>query len=280
MTGVTHRIVLTGASGGLGHAFALALAPQASAMVLCGRNHARLEALRNKIEAMHPRASISCVQGDLLDAEVQARVFAAASGLSDPIDLLINAAGTSDFRSFEQTDAATMQRLIGINLLAPIAVTQRLLPLLRSAPRAQIVNIGSIFGYIGYPGFALYCATKFGLRGFSQALRRELSDTRISVRYFAPRAVRTDLNTPAVTGMNEELGNAQDAPDAVAQALVRFLDARTWDRRLGLPERLYVWLNRLVPSVNDKAIRGQLAVIRKHLGQTADLPPHPERKSQ
>jgi len=80
--------------------------------------------------------------------------------------------------------------------------------------------------------------------------------------------------------MNEELGNAQDAPDAVAQALVRFLDARTWDRRLGLPERLYVWLNHIVPSVNDKAILGQLAVIRKHLGRTADLPPHPERKSQ
>ena len=262
----THRIVLTGASGGLGQAFALALAPDAVSIVLCARDSARLEALKNKLQALHPDLSVKCVHGDLLDADVQSRILTAASDSGEPIDLLINAAGASDFCSFEQVDTATMQRLIGINLLAPIAITQRLLPLLRSAPRAQIVNVGSIFGDIGYPGFALYCATKFGLRGFSQALRRELSDTQVRVRYFAPRAVRTALNSPAVNAMNEELGNAQDAPDVVAQALLRFLDDGTWERRLGFPERLYVWLNHLVPSLNDRAIRGQLGVIRKHLG--------------
>lgn len=274
-----HRIVLTGASGGLGYAFALALAPHTSAIVLCGRSMPRLRVLEAKLQALHPALTVHCVDGDLLDASVQARVVAAASSLGEPIDLLINAAGAGDFRPFEQMDSGAIQQMIAINLVAPIVMTQRLLPLLKAAASAQIVNVGSIFGYIGYPGFALYCATKFGLRGFSQALRRELADTRVNVRYFAPRAVRTAFNTAAVTRMNEELGNAQDAPDAVAQALLRFLDERTWDRKLGFPERLYVLLNHLVPAVNDKAIRGKLGVIRKHLGQSPTPPTPNERRS-
>lgn len=279
MSAGTHRIVLTGASGGLGHAFALALAPRASAFVLCGRSVTRLRALEVKLHALHPALAVHCIDGDLLDPHVQSRVVAAAASLSEPIDLFINAAGAGDFRPFEQMDADAIQQMIAINLVAPIVMTQRLLPSLKAAASAQIINVGSIFGYIGYPGFALYCATKFGLRGFSQALRRELADTRVSVRYFAPRAVRTSFNTAAVTRMNEELGNAQDAPDAVAQALVRFLDDRTWERKLGFPERLYVLLNHLVPVVNDKAIRGKLAVIRKYLGPSTAPHTPTERRS-
>jgi len=143
------------------------------------------------------------------------------------------------------------------------------LPLLKRAPRAQVINIGSIFGYLGYPGFAVYCATKFGLRGFSQALRRELSDTAVTIRYFAPRAVRTPLTTPAIAAMNRELGTAEDAPEAVADALVAFIAASAWERKLGIPERLYVLLNHLLPAINDRAIRSQLRVIRRQLGSDA-----------
>ena len=66
---------------------------------------------------------------------------------------------------------------------------------LRAQPEARILNIGSVFGSIGYPGYAVYSATKFAMRGFTEALRRELSDTRIKVHYCAPRATRTGINT-------------------------------------------------------------------------------------
>jgi len=141
-----------------------------------------------------------------------------------------------------------------------------------------VINIGSIFGYLGYPGFAVYCATKFGLRGFSQALRRELSDTPLRVRYFAPRAVRTALTTPAIAAMNRELKTAEDAPERVARALVDFIARDTWDRKIGFPEKLYVLLNRLAPSINDIAIRGQLGVIRRQLGTQATTLDFEERK--
>jgi short-subunit dehydrogenase len=263
--GVTCRLILTGASGGLGQAFALALAEHSSVMVLVGRDQSRLDALREKIGVSHPAVTVRTVSGDLTEAWVQRRVYDVASDVPGPVNLLINAAGINDFEAFESQSATTIERLIAVNLLAPIQLTQLLLPLLKEAARAQVINVGSIFGYLGYPGFAVYCATKFGLRGFSQALRRELSDTDIAVRYFAPRATRTPLTTPSISAMNHELNTKEDAPEHVARMLVKFISRGTWERKVGFPERLYVFLNHLVPGVNDRAIRGQLKVIRKHL---------------
>ena len=70
-------------------------------------------------------------------------------------------------------------------------LTRALLPTLRSQPASAILNIGSVFGSLGYPGFTAYSATKFALRGFTEALRREMADSKIGVHYFAPRATKT-----------------------------------------------------------------------------------------
>jgi short-subunit dehydrogenase len=277
MSDQEHRLVLTGASGGLGKAFAAALAPLCSVMILSGRNGAVLQALQQKLQSTYPDLLVRTIVGDLTQPPVQQRLHESCRALSAPIDLLINAAGISDFAAFERQEPAAMERLVMVNLLTPIQVTQRLLPLLKAAPSAQIINIGSIFGYLGHPGFALYCATKFGLRGFSQALRRELSDTRVAVRYFAPRAVKTDFNSEAVSRMNRELHTTEDDPQTVADQLVRFLGRRSWDRKLGFPERLYVWLNGLAPAINDQALRKRLTVIRRHLGSPAAAHPSDAR---
>jgi short-subunit dehydrogenase len=277
MNGDRHRLVLTGASGGLGRAFALALAPRASAMVLVGRNRDRLHSLEQRIADRYPGIIVRVVSGDLTEPSVQREVFDAARTLAGPIDLLINAAGVSEFQAFESQADAAIERLVAVNLVAPIQLTQRLLPLLKSARFAQVINVGSIFGYLGYPGFALYCATKFGLRGFSQALRRELGMSTVAVRYFAPRATRTPLNSPAVCAMNRALKTREDAPERVARELMRFIGGSGWERKLGFPERLYVFLNHLVPRINDRAIRGQLAIIRRHLDE-AEPAVHPHEQ--
>src|SRR6185436_9982620 len=164
----------------------------------------------------------------------------------------------NEFHPFESQPPVSLERILAIDLLAPVQLTQCMLPLLRRAPRAQVINVGSVFGYVGYPGFAAYCAAKFGLRGFSQALRRELSDTNIEVRYFAPRATRTPLTTPAIAAMNRELGTKEDEPHLVARKLLEFLSGKRWERKLGFPERLYVFLNQMMPALNDTAIAGQL----------------------
>jgi short-subunit dehydrogenase len=260
-----HRMVLTGASGGLGQAMANALAPESSAMILVGRDPVRLDALQRLLKAQYPNLVVNTVSGDLTEAPTREHIFDAARALPGSIDLLINNAGINEFHEFESQQSDAIEHLLAVNLTAPMQLTQRLLPLLKRAPRAQIVNVGSIFGYLGYPGFAAYCASKFGLRGFSQALRRELADTSVSVRYFAPRATRTKLTTPAIAAMNRDLHTKEDAPEIVAQMLRRFLASSAWERKLGFPERLYVFLNQLMPKVNDGAIRGQLKTIQKYL---------------
>jgi short-subunit dehydrogenase len=266
MSAHDYGVVLTGASGGLGQAFSMALAMHSRTMVLAGRDAPRLHALEGRIAAAAPHVAVRIVVGDLTEAATQQEVVRQAESLGDPADVLINAVGVNEFHPFETQPRATVERIITVDLLAPMQLTQRMLPLLRRAPRAQVVNVGSVFGYMGYPGFTAYCAAKFGLRGFSQALRRELSDTNVAVRYFAPRATRTSLTTPAISAMNRELRTREDAPEEVARLLVRFIAGRQWDRKLGFPERLYVLLNDLAPAVNDSAIRRQLRVIRRHLG--------------
>ena len=260
--------VLTGASGGIGRAMAAALAPRCDALLLVGRDARRLATLRQTLRSGHS-LPVEVVAGDLTSEAARREVHDVACAMARPVDLLINNAGVNEFHDFESQQAGAIARLIDVNLVAPMQVAQKLLPLLGQAPRAQIVNVGSILGYLGYPGFAAYCASKFGLRGFSQALRRELADTAISVRYFAPRATTTSLNTPAVAAMNRELRVKEDAPEAVAGMLLRFLasDAAEW--RIGFPESLYALLNQVLPRLNDRAIRAQLKTIRKYLPKGA-----------
>lgn len=270
-----HRAIITGASGGLGTAFARALAPHAATLVLTGRRAPALVSLGAELAALHPHLEVRSVACDLLDPAGRQALFEAAAEASAPVDLLINNAGINDFHAFESQADATLERLVAVNLLAPMQLAHDLLPLLRRAPRAQIVNVGSVLGYIGYPGYAVYCATKFGLRGWSEALRRELADTSIAVRYFAPRAVSTPLTTLAMAALNVAVGNREDPPERVAQALLRFLTGSSAECRLGFPERLYAWINRVAPALNERALRAQLPIIRRYLaparagGQTA-----------
>lgn len=272
MTAARYRAVLTGASGGIGRALAAALAADCDAMLVVGRDVARLEELQRMLRSKHPALRVEVVAGDLTENATRQRVYDAAHALPQPIDLLINNAGVNEFHEFESQRADAIGTLLEINLVAPMQLTQKLLPLLKAAPRAQIINVGSIFGYLGYPGFAVYCASKFGLRGFSQALRRELADTAVSVRYFAPRATSTALTTPAMSAMNRELRVQEDPPELVARMLVRFLASNAWERKIGFPEWFYVLLNQLLPQLNDGAIRAQLKTIKKHLpGSTAPL---------
>ena len=248
-----YRAILTGASGGIGQAIAAALAPQCEALLLVGRDAARLEQARR---AAGPVART-------LVADLATPAGRAAVSLSEA-NLLINNAGAGDFAWLEAQDDAMLERIVQANVLAPMQLTRRLLPELRRRPAAWIVNVGSIMGYLGYPGHAAYCASKFALRGFSEALRRELADTLVRVLYLAPRATRTAMNGARVDALNAELGVAMDPPETVARQLVQLLERPARERLLGMPEALFARLNQLLPGLVDRALRRQLPVIRRH----------------
>lgn len=251
-------IVLTGATGGIGRAIARKLSNDGARLILVARNEQRLAALMDELRGDDHRA----VFADLSQARGRQRVLEVCHMTG--VSLLINAAGINEFEMFEKQSPDDIQNLLEINLLSPILLTQELLPLIAQQQDGRIINIGSTFGSIGYPGFSTYCASKFGLRGFTEALRRELADTNTRISYVAPRATRTDLNSDSVVAMNDELGTAMDDPALVANEVMQVIrgSSRT-DKYIGWPEKLFVRVNALFPGIVDNSLRKQLPTIRR-----------------
>jgi len=252
------KIVLTGASGGIGGAIAKALAAEDCQLLLAGRNTNKLKVLMDTLEG----SGHSILVADLNSSEGRASLLEVASTFQ--AEVLINGLGTNQLCLLETTKDSDIDSIIATNLITSIKLCKEFLPLLSNCPNAGIVNIGSILGSIGYAGSSVYCASKFGLRGFTESLRRELADTNIKVIYFAPRATNTELNSVEMQQLNKELGNTVDEPDWVADMLIKTLkDRKSANRYLGKAESFFVRLNGLFPSLVDKALFKQLPVIRR-----------------
>lgn len=260
MNGVAGRgVLLTGASGGIGQCLALRLAEAGATVYAVGR---RADALHALAARARPGA-IRPVVADLATTDGIDAVRRAVAAAPIPVSLLILGAADSRFGLFEHSSVVDVQAQVATNLVAPMLLVRALLPCLMRLPEAGVVGIGSTFGSLGYPGFAAYSASKFGLRGFLEALAREHADTPLRVQYLSPRATRTALNSVAVDAMNAELGVAVDDADQVAVALLEAIQAGTRRRQLGWPERLFARLNGLLPELVDRALAKQLPTVRR-----------------
>ncbi|WP_226701864.1 SDR family oxidoreductase [Microbulbifer elongatus] len=266
-------ILLTGASGGIGSALAHTLATRGHRLLLQGRNKTALEQLCNSLPGQHRH---QVLVADLCNRQQRATLVKTCSDLPGGLDVLINNAGIARFALLADTDDVAMQSILETNLLVPMALTRDLLPLLQCSHRGAVINIGSAFGHIGHPGFSIYGASKSGLHGFTEALRRELGDSQVKVHYLAPRAVDTSLNTEAVVGLNRALGNRSDSPQQVARQCVALLEGRRSARRfMGWPERLFIKVNALLPFLVDTALVKKMPVIRRFAEQNqvhGDMP--------
>ncbi|WP_137806993.1 SDR family oxidoreductase [Pseudomonas sp. G(2018)] len=251
------RVVLTGASGGIGLAIATALCASGAHVLAVARHREPLMPLLER----YPR-NLSWVGADLTAAPDRQKVLVAVEAIGG-VNLLINAAGVNHFAMLEQLDDRDIHAMLAVNVEAPICLSKLLLPLLKQAESAMVVNVGSTYGSIGYPGYASYCATKFALRGFSEALRRELADTRVGVLYVAPRATRTSMNSPAAQALNDALKASVDDPQVVASAVIHAITGERRDLYLGWPERFFVRLNSLLPNLVDRGLRKQLPLVRR-----------------
>lgn len=251
------RILLTGASGGLGQELARQLAAAGAALLLTGRDSSRLTGI-----VPAGSGEVEFVEANLDDPQGIATLVAAARRFR--VNVLINNAGVGCFGLLEEQSWPDIGQVLKTNLESPLRLTHALLPWLTTQPQAAIVTVGSTFGSLPFPGFAAYSAAKAGLRGFSQALRRELADSPVAVIHVAPRAIDTPLNSRAVNALNHELGNRSDSPADVARQIVAALQASDRERHFGFPERLFAWLNGVAPRLIDQALAGKLATIKKH----------------
>jgi len=260
-----NNVLLTGATGGMGRAFSQLLFDKGANLVLVGRDRHKLHELKVALLASNSGATnkVEIFAVDLVDSAQRQALIAYLQTLEFEINLLINNAGISQLSLLEQTTESEINGIISTNTIAPMQLTQALLPILLKQSSAQIINIGSTFGSIGFPGYSAYCASKFALRGFSQALSRELADTHVTVKYLSPRATKTNLISVRIKQLNTALKTATDLPEHVAKELLALIEQKKTERYIGWPEKLFVRINALFPSLVSKSIAKQLPIIQK-----------------
>ncbi|MBL1433215.1 MAG: SDR family oxidoreductase [Gammaproteobacteria bacterium] len=256
-------VLLTGASGGIGSAISKRLVKEGCRLLLIDRHEKPLQLIQRELDGS--RHTHKIIVADINSSDSRADIVEQAQHAK--VDILINAAGILDFQLLEKQNSNIIEQTITTNLISPILLCKDLIPQLTLRPQATIVNLGSIFGSIGHPGFDVYCASKSGLKTFTEALRRELADTSVKVKYLAPRATSTKLNSNTVTELNKALGNKTDTPEHVASSLVTLLTRDKNELFMGWPEKLLVRVNALFPGIVHNALVKQLAVIKKFAQQ-------------
>jgi short-subunit dehydrogenase len=169
------RCLVTGASSGIGQATSMRLAAAGAEVLALGRNRPALELVGQPIVC------------DLLDRAQLDRAVTEAG----PVDVLVNNAGIGWLGPLHELDPDMLERLVRVNLLAPVLLTRALLPGMLERGRGHVVNVGSIVGLVGAKGEAGYASTKGGLVAFTESLRQELGQTPVKVSLVTPGAIAT-----------------------------------------------------------------------------------------
>ena len=253
------RILLTGATGGIGHAIARALAARGAQLVVTGRRRELLEPLARELDAQP-------LVVDLSDAD-EVRGLLGAAG---EIDVLVANAALPGNGRLETFSEEQVDRILDVNLRAPIELTRELLPGMTARGRGHLVYISSVGGKATSPTASLYNATKFGLRGFALAIRAELHGSGVGASLVSPGFIR-DAGMFADTGVKLPPGVGTKAPEDVAAAVI---DAITEDRAeidvapLGL--RLGVTIASVAPETSARVARRMGGDKVAHAMSTSD----------
>jgi len=173
------KVLITGASGGLGKSLSLEFAASGDDVLITGRNIAELEFIKKSIDNMpvHPQCEI--IVGDITSSNTIQRLRDKAFEMD--IDTLINCAGIYAAGLFSDMSMVEIRQMIDINLMAPIELTKKIFPLFMKNKDGLIININSIAGKLPNGIEAAYCASKHGLRGFSNSLKFEASMNNIKI---------------------------------------------------------------------------------------------------
>ncbi len=256
------RIILTGAAGGIGYRLALLLANKGAHLALVERNAPRLAEICAEINGSGGKACAIAL--DLTAEGAAKQVIDTTLKELGGLDMVINNAGIMDFTLYERQSPERIAQVINVNVTAPMLLVRAALPHLIEQNSGAIVNIGSAFGSIGFAHFATYCTSKFAMRGFSEALRRELADSEIGITYVSPRAAKTPLNDELTTQMLIETKTNMDEPDYVAEQIVQAIESDAKEYFIGQPESFFARLNGILPRLVDGGLLKNTRIARKY----------------
>jgi len=248
--------VLTGAGSGIGRALAMALAEKHCHLALADVNPSALAETAAQARALGVKVSEHPL--DVADRAAVAALPQAVMAEHGKVDLVINNAGVALGGYFDQVTVENFDWLMAINFDAVVCMCRAFLPLLKQRPAARIVNLSSLFGLVTPAGQTAYCASKFAIRGFSNALRLELVNTPVGVTVVHPGGVATSIATSARPAegaseqeMQEKLVQANKLlrmpPPKAAEIILRGIEKDKPRVIVGNDARVLSWLERLLP---------------------------------
>ena len=265
------RIVVTGASSGIGAATALAFARNGARLVLAARGIAGLEDVAARCRAVGGDASVHVV--DVTDAAAVATLAGAARAALGGIDLWFSVVGVGVVGRYGDVPMATHRQVIDANLLGHMNDAHAVVPIFLEQGRGTWVNMISVGGFVATPYAAAYAASKFGLRGFSQALRGELSKhPHIHVCDVYP----TFVDTPGVDHAGNYAGGALGlppgalAPETVAKAVVRLATHPRNTKVIGAPAVAMKLAQFAVPNLAAAGMNGFMDSYFARANQAGD----------
>lgn len=183
--------LITGASAGIGEACARALAAEGANLVLTARRHDRLEALATELRPLGGQVVI--VAGDAREEDTAQRAVQAAQDSFGQLDILLNNAGSGNYKNLVDTSADEYDELMDTNMRSTFLFTRHAVPAMTARQTGTILMLSSMAGIYGFAGEAVYCATKFAQVGFAQALDKELRPQGIKVGVICPGGVKTEF---------------------------------------------------------------------------------------
>ena len=269
--------VVTGAASGIGEALAEQLAERGSDLVLLDRDAERLSAVAARIRADRPSVTVATTVVDLSDSDATARVAADLAAAHPDVTLLVNNAGVALGGRFDQVTADEFDWLMAINFRAVVTLTRAFLPALKARPGSHLVTVSSIFGIFAPPGQAAYAASKFAVRGFSEALRHELAENGVGVTVVHPGGIKTRIAETVrvgsgVSSEEYEQGRRQFAklltmpPEKAAAQIVEAIGNRR--------PRLLIGWSAKVPDVLVRMLPGSYwKLIARRAGRQVGPPP-------
>jgi short-subunit dehydrogenase len=270
------RIVITGASQGIGRALAEAAARRGARVLAAARSDALLAELAQKVRASG--GTIETVHADITRKEDREAMAGAVLRHFGDVDVLVNNAGIGATGHFAEVSPERLRTIMEVNFFALVETTRQFLPLLRLGQTPAIVNISSVAGKRGIPARSEYSASKFAVQGVSEALRAALAIQGIDVLVVNPGLTQTNfsqnmLEQKAALKLDHLRGMTAEA---VAEATLRTLERGRNEVTLSLNARLIVLVNRLFPRLADRIARRKVYSLFRHEIETGG-PKLPER---